>query len=60
MRKLAQEKGRGVHGIVWLVEQILNAELVKPNRARLAYDAMRKAGRRLPWEEVEEQFRRFE
>ena len=60
LRTLAEEEGREVHGTLWLVEQMVSAGFIKPKRARQAYDAMRKVGRRLPWEEVEEQLRRFE
>lgn len=44
---------------LWLVEQIVNAGLIRPKRARQAYDAMRRAGRWLPWDEVEQQLRSF-
>ena len=57
---LAEEERQEVHGTIWLVEQIVNAGLITPKRARQAYDAMRKAGRRLPWDEVEEQLQKFE
>lgn len=59
MRKLAEDEGRDVHGTLWLVEQIVNVGLIKSKRARQAYNAMRKAGRRLPWEEVEQQLHTF-
>lgn len=57
MRKLAEEEGREVHGTIWLVEQMVSAGLIKARRARQAYDAMSEAGRRLPWDEVEQQLR---
>jgi len=60
MRTLAEEEGREVHGTLWLVEQMLTAGVIRPKRARQAYEAMRKASRRLPWEEVADQLRRFE
>lgn len=60
MRTLAESEGREVHGTIWLVEQMVTAGVIKPKRARQAYDAMRKAGRRLPWEEVDDQLRGFE
>lgn len=60
MRTLAEDEGREVHGTLWLVEQMVNAGVIQPKRARQAYEAMRKAGRRLPWEEVEEQLQDFE
>ena len=59
MRTLAESEGREVRGTLWLVEQILNSGLIKPKRARQAYDVMRKAGRRLPWEEVEGRLRKL-
>ena len=60
MRTLAEDEGRDVRGTLWLVEQIVNAGLIRLKRARQAYDAMRKAGRRLPWDEVENQLQQFE
>lgn len=60
LRQAAEEEEMEVHGTLWLVEQMVNAGLIGPKRARQAYDAMRKAGRRLPWEEVDEQLRGFE
>lgn len=60
MRTLAADEGRKVHGTLWLVEQMVTGGIIRPKRARQAYDAMRKAGRRLPWDEVEDQLRRFE
>ena len=59
LRNAAVNEEVEVHGTLWLVEQVLNAGLIRPKRARQAYDAMREAGRRLPWEEVEEQLQRF-
>jgi predicted nucleic acid-binding protein len=59
MRTLAEDEGREVHGTLWLVEQMVTAGVIRPNRARHAYDAMRKTGRRLPWDDVEDQLRRF-
>ena len=60
MRTLAEDEGHEVHGTLWLVEQMVNAGAIRHKRARQAYDAMRKAGRRLPWDEVEDQLRGFE
>ena len=52
---LAEEEEREVHGTIWLVDQMVIAGRITPKRARQAYDAMRKSGRRLPWDEVEQQ-----
>jgi predicted nucleic acid-binding protein len=60
LRDAAGNEEVEVHGTLWLVEQMLTAGVIRPKRARQAYDAMRKAGRRLPWEKVEDQLRRFE
>lgn len=60
LREAAENEKVEVHGTLWLVEQMVNAELIRPKRARQAYDSMRKAGRRLPWDEVEGQLRAFE
>lgn len=59
LRCAAESELVEVHGTLWLIEQMVNRGLIRPKRARQAYDAMRKAGRRLPWDEVEEQLRRF-
>ena len=59
MRTLAEDEGREMHGTIWLVGQMVSAGLIRMNHLQQAYDAMRKAGRRLPWDEVEDQLHRF-
>ena len=60
LRGAAEPEEIEVHGTLWLIAQMLDARLIGPKRARQAYDAMRKADRRLPWDEVEEQLQQFE
>lgn len=60
LRLLAEAEGRDVHGTLWLIEELIRAGRIRILRARRAYDAMRAAGRRLPWAEVERQLEKFE
>jgi predicted nucleic acid-binding protein len=46
-------------GTVWLIGQLLETRVIAVPRAKRAYDSMRAAGRRLPWEEAEKQLRAF-
>ena len=60
LREAAENEEVEVHGTLWLVEQLVNAGLIKPKRARQAYDAMRAVGRRLPWDDVTRQLKELE
>lgn len=60
MRALAQAEGREVHGTIWLVGELMRVGRIRLARARQAYDAMRAAGRRLPWAEVARQLQEVE
>jgi predicted nucleic acid-binding protein len=59
MRTLAEDEGREVHGTLWLVGQMVEARVIVARQTEAAYERMRRAGRRLPWEEVEQQLRTF-
>lgn len=59
LRGAGVKEGLEVHGTIWLVGQMLDARVIVGKRAVAAYRAMREAGRRLPWDEVEEQLRTF-
>ncbi len=59
LRALAQEEGTEVHGTLWLVEAMFRARRIRLVRAAQAYERMRVAGRRLPWDEVERQLKAF-
>lgn len=60
LRALAEAEGREVHGTLWLVSELVVAGRIRAARARRAYDLMRAADRRLPWDEVERQLEKFE
>lgn len=59
LRTAAQTEGIDMHGTLWLVEQMVKARTITARKAEFGYDKMRKAGRRLPWDEVERQLRSF-
>jgi hypothetical protein len=46
-------------GTLTLLEQMVIGELVALEDLRRAYQRMREAGRRLPWDDVEEQLARL-
>lgn len=48
-----------VHGTLWLMEQMQKELEIEVNKIALAYERMRRIGRRLPWEAVEEQLRQM-
>ncbi|MGG4760607.1 DUF3368 domain-containing protein [Klebsiella pneumoniae] len=50
LRELAQSEGIEVKGTLWIVEEMLHHGLITPSMAREAYNRMRDAGRRLPWD----------
>lgn len=60
LREAAQAEGVDLLGTLSLVEQMVTRELVSVAAARLAYDDMRAAGRRLPWHETDRQLRRLQ
>ena len=48
-----------VRGTLWLVRQLFLASIITVEQASLAYDAMKRAGSRLPWAEVAAQLSEF-
>lgn len=58
LRTAGRTEGVDVHGTLWLIEQMLQARTLNLRQAESAYEKMRAAGRRLPWDEVEQQLRR--
>jgi hypothetical protein len=60
LRAAAEVKGVEVHGTIWLVEALLESRLVLVERMDAAYEAMRRDGSRLPWDEVRAQMRRWQ
>ena len=59
LRELCKAEGREVHGTLWLVQQLHDAQRLTALEARQAYEAMQAQGRRLPWVEIERQLRTF-
>lgn len=54
LRKLARIYRVECHGTVWMVERLIEWGATTPRAARNGYLAMRRAGSRLPWPEVEQ------
>lgn len=53
LRVVAKDLGVGVHGTIWLVQQMLHGGKITVDVARVAFQRMQDAGSRLPWGEVE-------
>ena len=60
LRVLAERESLEVHGTLWLVDTLIAARRIRAPRVRRSYAAMREVGRRLPWDEVERQIRKYE
>ena len=50
LRAAAEREKVSVHGTLWIVEQLLEFGLVSPEQAWTAFERMKAAGRRLPWD----------
>lgn len=59
LRTVCQEEKWKVYGTIWLVEQLLHAEIVTFEQVELAYQAMRDQKRRLPWKTVGTQLEKY-
>jgi predicted nucleic acid-binding protein len=59
LRSAAQDEGIEMHGTLWLIEQMVRAGTITVRQAETGYARMREAGRRLPWNEVEQQLRKL-
>lgn len=60
LRLAAEAEQVEIHGTLWLVEALRQANLASIPKIAAAYEAMRRDGSRLPWEAVREQIRRWE
>lgn len=49
LRQVAEAEQQRVRGSVWLLESLVEHKVLKPGQAIDALDAMKAAGRRLPW-----------
>jgi predicted nucleic acid-binding protein len=59
LRDIATKEGVEVHGILWLMEELFSSELINSQGVINAYEAMRRDGSRLPWDEIKKQLERF-
>lgn len=53
LRKTAKQEAVLVMGTIWLVEKLVQHEVITTHRARAAYARMRANARRLPWDLVD-------
>jgi len=55
LRKAAESEGMEVMGTIWLINQCVTEQLFTIAQAKQAYQKMKDAGRRLPWETAEKE-----
>jgi hypothetical protein len=60
LRLAADAEGIEIHGTLWLVEALRQANLITISRMIAAYEAMQRDGSRLPWDAIRAQIRRWE
>jgi len=60
LRKAAEQTNVTVHGMIWLVEKMIEYELLTSATARQAYRKMQLAGSRLPWKEAFSRLEKFD
>lgn len=58
LRAAGERESVEVHGTIWLVGQMVETRVIVSRQVEAAYQKMRQAGRRLPWEEIEQQLRK--
>lgn len=54
LRKAAEQEGVQVYGTIWLVGKMLREKIIDVNFARIAFQKMKEAGSRLPWDKVDQ------
>lgn len=59
LRKAADQEQVEKRGTVWLLEQMLEHQLITVQQAEAARDLMRQAGSRLPWDKLDQLIDRF-
>jgi predicted nucleic acid-binding protein len=60
LRIAAKKEGVEVHGTLWIIEELLNQKIIQQSEAKGSLDAMKVAGSRLPWGDVEKLLNRWE
>jgi len=58
LRDLATLEQLEVRGTIWIVEQMLEHDIINIGHAKNAFTVMRESYRRLPWKEVENMLKR--
>jgi len=53
LRKAADQEGVQVYGTIWLVSEMLQQKIIQLSIARKAFQKMKDAGSRLPWDDVD-------
>lgn len=53
LRDASEKESTEVHGTLWLIERMVQRQVITSPRALIGFKMMRKHGRRLPWTEVE-------
>ncbi|HEX4839140.1 MAG TPA: PIN domain-containing protein [Rhabdochlamydiaceae bacterium] len=53
LRNAAYQEGVSVYGTIWLVKDMLEKKIIRLSTAHSAFEKMKDAGSRLPWEEVD-------
>jgi len=59
LTKVARKEQVETKGTIWLVEQLIVHNLINKSQANKAFDDMKEAGSRLPWDEVEKLLNRI-
>lgn len=59
LREVAEAEAVDVRGTLWLIERLRDEDILSLEEIEVAYDRMRREGRRLPWSEVRAQIKRF-
>ncbi len=53
LRKAADQERVQVHGTIWLISEMLREKIINLPVARIAFQKMKNAGSRLPWDEAD-------
>lgn len=60
LRNYAAQEGVRVHGILWLLDQVVEVEAINPERAARSLEAIRVHGARLPQTECEKRLKKWQ
>lgn len=60
MRRTAEAENVEVRGTLWVVEELIQHQIITVAAARASYERMRANARRLPWEHALRRLEQFE